>query len=165
MNLDTFDQFKEIDPAELRDEAKQKMIEDAFAAGAAVNLDEVFIDTVMVAIVEYEEVEINGKIVKKPYVRHAEISTFVPMALLNRMLASQKKLRKQLAKIEAGEMEEPDADLMLIWMQQQILGVWKLTEEDMTLARIENGLDFEKVQGLFARFFGETLAKVRKTNR
>jgi hypothetical protein len=155
---------EDINPKALREEASQQEIDRVFEAGAAVNLDEVNIESVTVTLMEKvpEEVMINGHKVKRNKivpVTH-EISCYVPMYLLNRLVAEQKKMQKMRARIAEGELESQE-DPMMEWVTKQVLNVWKLTEEDMTYERLSFGLDFEKTFGLFARFFGPALRRLR----
>lgn len=132
---------------------------------AAVNLDEVLISTVSVAFVEWLPVEkqsVDGQPVTRysPQVRHAEISDYVPMHLLNRMIAGEKKARRAREYYLAGD-ENFTQDPHLAWMSEQIFAVWKLTEPDMTQERFQKGLNFDQIQGLFSRFFGGLLRRQR----
>lgn len=58
-----------------------------------------------------------------------------------------------------------ESEPTVIWQAKEVLSVWRLTkgEEDMTLKRLLLGLDFEKIEGLFMRFFGAMLR--RRQNR
>lgn len=92
------------------------------------------------------------------------IESYVPARIFNRMVATQKKAyqarQKWLDTVEPDERDASD-DPALIWQQQQIWNVWKLTEPDMTLERLQEGLDIVQVQGLFARFFTSYLARMK----
>lgn len=150
-----------IDGAVLRDEAAQAQAEQALEMVQAVNLDEVDIEDIEVAFVEYEEVtDKGGRKRHKAHKRTAYISTYVPMRLLNKMLASQRKAQTLKKRVDAGQLEV-DEDPMMVWISRQVFEVWKLSEPDMTYERFEKGLDLEKVMGLFGRFFGSTLQKLR----
>jgi hypothetical protein len=52
---------------------------------------------------------------------------------------------------------------MLIWQATEVLAVWRLTpgEEDMSLKHLLLGLDFEKIEALFLRFFVEKIQRRR----
>lgn len=149
-----------------------------FEQSAAQNLDEVAPEPVSVTIREYverTEEDAEGRPVtrRRLVVRSAQIETFVPMRVFNRMMASRRvalarraTLAAQRADVGAwaaadaaddGDDDNPADDPVMQWMQQNVLRVWQLTEPDMTADRLENGLSFQQIQGLFARFFGEML--------
>lgn len=151
----------DIDVADLRDEKAQAQAEQALELVQAVNLDEATIEDIDVAFVEWDEVEgKDGKKRLKPRTRIATISTYVPMMLLNKMLAGQKKAQILKKRMDTGELEVEE-DPMMVWISRQVFAVWKLSEPDMTFERFEKGLDLEKVMGLFGRFFGSTLQKLK----
>lgn len=134
-------------------------VADAFFQDAlAVNLDEVLAEPVAVAFVDWEDVEEdlpNGskKIRKRRRVRTAQIETYVPMSVFNRMMKMQRDLRA--ATLAAGGAPDPERNLAM--MTDAVLMVWQLTEPDMTRERLEEGLTFAKIGKLFALFFGEAL--------
>ena len=157
---------QDIDVKALRQQAENETIDKAFATGEAVNLDEVTYEYVPVAFVEYLSNEVegpNGKTVTRyrPETRIAEICNRVPMYLLNRLLADEKRMKKLQKRIAAGEVEEPEEDPTMQWVTKQVLNVWRLTENDMTYERLERGLLFEQIYGLFSRFFGPTLRRLK----
>ena len=177
----------DIDIPELRQEQSLREARQFIEQAASVNLDEMSPEVLTVTFREFVPDKHHGY---KVEVQHKEISTFVPMFLLNRMLANQKKAQKLRERFKAGiqavvtetaeeEAEEFFADArpldfmaltdnmfmdtirnsepMLIWQAKEVLAVWQLTEPDMTLKRLLLGLDFEKLNGLFSRFFGAML--------
>lgn len=151
----------DIDVQALRDEAMQAQVEQTLDVAQQVNLDEVTIEDLEVAFIEYEETEgRDGKKHMRPYKRIATISTYVPVALLHKMLAGQKKAQILKARMESGELDLED-DPMMVWISRQVFAVWKLSEPDMTFEHFEKGLDLEKTLGLFGRFFNSTLRKLR----
>lgn len=151
----------DIDVQALRDEAMQAQVEQTLDVAQQVNLDEVTIEDLEVAFIEYEETEgRDGKKHMRPCKRIATISTYVPVALLHKMLAGQKKAQILKARMESGELDLED-DPMMVWISRQVFAVWKLSEPDMTFERFEKGLDLEKTLGLFGRFFNSTLRKLR----
>lgn len=136
-------------------------VQDILVQAATVNLDEVTIGEIAVAFVEWVEVKATGNDGQtvtriKPQVRHAHISDYVPMYLLNKMVASQKKAQRARDRFQAGD-EEFTQDPMMAWVSEQVLAVWKLSEPDMTQERFNRGLNFQQINGLFTRFFGEQL--------
>lgn len=110
----------------------------------AVNLDEVTTKVVSVAF------KIPGGW------KHVEVDTYVPMSIFHRVLATHKKVQKLKDQYDAAEEhEEDEKDPMVEWMMKQILTVWKLQDPEMTMERLEYGLNFTKAQALFQLFFGE----------
>jgi hypothetical protein len=101
--------------------------------------------------------DLNGQpiIRNKPVPRMAEISTYVPMKIFHGLIASQKKLRK--IRDAAAKLDNAVDDETFTWMGEQVLGVWVLTEPDMTLDRLISGLDMFKIMGLFSLFFDSLL--------
>ena len=182
----------EIDASELRQQASLKEAQSFIEQAAATNLDEVVPGTEMVAFREFVP-DTTNRLGYRVELEHKEINLFVPMFMLNQMLANQKKAQKLREKFKAeqekakekeatyADVEEFFADSkplnyseltdkmlhdillnsepMLIWQAKEVLGVWRLTqgEEGMTLKRLLLGLDFEKLNGLFSRFFGAML--------
>jgi hypothetical protein len=129
--------------------------------GMAVNLDEVSPEQIEVAFVEYAQVtSAEGQLLMRPNVRIAKIWDFVPMYLFNRLIAAQRHAQRLKNRIEAGDVEEPEEDPQIMWIIKQVLAVWQLTEEDMTLERLQKGLDFDRIYGLFVRFFGSQLRRL-----
>jgi hypothetical protein len=136
-----------------------------FDALEAVNLDEVTIETVRVGVRDYRlvpEVDECGNIViengqkklrREFYTRIAEIQNFVPMLVLNQMMATRKKMLR-LRQEYLGSSQEDGADPMMDWMLAQVLAVWKVSEPDMTLDRLGFILPFDKASRLFTLFFG-----------
>jgi len=123
--------------------------EQFLASVEAINLDEIVIETIAVAIRDRDK---NGKHV----LRVAEIESFVPMRIFNRMLATRQRVVAQREKFLAGKSDD-EADPIIGWMVDQVLAVWKLSEDDMTRERLEEGLPFENLSALFSRFFGRVL--------
>lgn len=132
----------------------------------SVDLEEMTITTVRVGIRDVRTVkDEDGTARRVANPRIAEINNFVPMRVFNRMLSSRNKVmkqRQQYALIKDGLDVGEDVDPMVEWMLTQILEVWKLTpgEEDMTLARLEDGLDFAKIYKLFTIFFDKLMKQM-----
>ncbi len=143
-----------IDVAALREQAQAEQALNTLDRLGSVNLDEVTTDIVPVAFVEFEPHESGGVKRMKPRVRHAEIIDYVPMYLLNRALANERKIKKIRAKIDAEEMEEPEEDVQMTSLQRSVYEVWKLSEPEMTFDRFKVGLELSQVMGLYNRFFG-----------
>jgi len=127
---------------------------------ADTNFSEVLPEPVEVDIVEYEETEIgqrpNGKpiIRRDPVARTTYINTYVPMSVFHKMIASQEKVKRAQAVLND---DEKSSEAMIFWMTEQVLAVWKLTEPDMDLETLVEGLTFPKILGLFSAFFGSQL--------
>jgi len=124
----------------------------------AVNLEEVTTHVLCVAIRELvNQVELDDGIerrVRRARVRRAQIDTFVPMRIFNKMLATRDRVvREREAYLQKGGEEDP----MMIWMTNQVLNVWKLSEPDMTYEALVDGLSFDKISKLFAAFFGDVV--------
>jgi hypothetical protein len=150
----------DIDVQALRDESQLAQVDQTLDQAQQVNLDEVTIEELEVAFIEYESVEKDGQKHMRPHKRVALISTYVPISLLHKMLAGQKKAQALKVRVDSGELEMED-DPMMLWISRQVFAVWKLSEPDMSWERFERGLDLEKVLGLFSRFFSSTLRKLR----
>ena len=126
--------------------------------GTMDTFDEVLPEPVRVSIVEFipqkaEGTDANGDetIIRVPRSRIATINTYVPMKILHRMMASQ----------GAQGAESPENQQMMIsWMIDQVLEVWRLTEPNMTAEKLAEGLSYQKVFGLFGRFFGDLLKQM-----
>ena len=133
-------------------------LENAQAMVAALtlkNADEVLPDEVEVEIGEWyavEETDAEGKPRKRNKLRKriAHLPTFVPMSIFIRLIKSQQEMSQGLAK--AG----PEASMR--WMTEQVLNVWKLSEPEMTLDTLTNGVQGEKIMELFFHFFGGMLS-------
>lgn len=123
--------------------------EQFLASVEAINLEEVTIETIRVAIRDRDE---SGK----AYVRKVDLESFVPMRIFNKMLASRQRIVKERERFLAGN-SATDADPIIGWMVDQVLAVWQLTEPSMTRERLEDGLPFENLSALFSRFFGRVL--------
>jgi hypothetical protein len=80
------------------------------------------------------------------------------MKIFHQMMASQEKV-KNIRSIgtDGGQMNAQNQEAMLGWMVDQVLAVWNLTEPEMTNEELSEGLDFQKVLGLFSAFFGDLL--------
>lgn len=50
-----------------------------------------------------------------------------------------------------------ESDPMILWQAREVLTVWQLTDKSMSLKRLLLGLNFERITGLFSRFFGGML--------
>lgn len=145
------------------DEATLAQAQTFFDGLAAVNLDEVTTEVLRVGIRDYrEETMENGQKRRIPWPRIAEIENFVPMKVFNRMMASRNRvLKERQIYLSQGDRDDHE-DPMIGWMMSQVLAVWQLSEPDMTLERLERGLDFERVSALFTRFFARLLQQTRK---
>jgi hypothetical protein len=127
----------------------------------STTFDEVLPEPITVSLIEFiEEKTKDGITRRKPKVRVAEINTYVPMKIFHRMMASQEKIRaiqEVRAKAVDGKLDDGSQQTMLLWMVDQVLQVWQLTEPDMTGDKLTEGLSFQKVIGLFGVFFGDLL--------
>lgn len=133
----------------------------------AVNLDEVSAEPILVAVRELiEYTDEHGQLRRRWQVRHAELETFVPMRIFNRMVATRQKAIKERERFEkhGGEVGTEE-DPMVGWMVRQVLAVWQLTEPDMTYEALMDGLDFQKVNKLFTVFFADLMNKGRKAGQ
>lgn len=124
-----------------------------------VNLDEVVVGEVPVAINKYVEVtstDENGDelVTTQIRTRVAHIRTKVPMRLFNKMLEAHD-----------GVMRGADSEKKIDWMTDQVLAVWQITEPKITKDEILDGLDFEQIGGLFTRFFDKQLRLLRNNRR
>ena len=133
---------------------------------APTAFDDVLPQPVRISLIEFHNytVEVNGVEVirRKPIQRIAEINTYVPLAILHRMMAGQEKIKRlQKLRSQQGDDTAGQQELMA-WMTEQVLSVWKLTEPEMTLDGLIEGLDFKKVFGLFNLFFGNLLQGLNK---
>lgn len=129
--------------------------------------DDMIPEPIRVSLVEFisYEVDVEGVIVtrRKPIIRVAEINTYVPLIILNKMMASQEKLKKlQALRAKQGDSDSELQQETMQWMTEQVTEVWKLTEPDMTVQKLAEGLDFKKILGLFNRFFGSLLVGLNK---
>lgn len=132
------------------------------ALAQSTDFDDVLPDDVRVSIIEYIDVEhdVEGRKIhrRKPVKRTAVISTYVPMKVFHKMMASQDKVRRfQAMKQQSDQISPENQQIMLDWMTQQVAAVWQLTEPDMTPEQISEGLSFQKIMGLFGLFFGDQL--------
>lgn len=139
---------------------------------ATTIFDDVLPEPVSVSLIEFKDTETGEKdddgrpiIVRVPRRRVAIINTYVPMKVLHRMMASQERL-KQVQGLQkqatAGALSEQNQEMMLSWMADQVLEVWKLTEPWMTAEKLTEGLSFQKVFGLFNLFFGDLLKQMKE---
>lgn len=132
----------------------------------AVDLEDMSVSTIRVGIQDVRMVhdpQAPGGMRRQANPRIAELLNFVPMRIFNRMLASRNRILKQREHfLKTKTEEEEQADPMIGWMLQQVLDVWKLTpgEEDMTLERLEDGLDFPKIYKLFSLFFDKMMKQM-----
>ncbi|MBF6588932.1 MAG: hypothetical protein IVW57_00190 [Ktedonobacterales bacterium] len=170
--------FEGLTPEEAHALRTNPAAADAFYdEGLAYNLDEVAPESLTVSLYEYVDVpppppppppvdgdtrDTGDDVVIMPTRRlrrrRYRIETRVPMMIFNRMLAGrQRAMRARAAYLAHGGSANDGGDPMLQWMQEQVLAVWQLSDPAMTLDRLAEGLDFQQVQGLFARFFGELL--------
>lgn len=141
------------------DAAQMSRAEQAYEEALAVNLDEVTDESVSVTIREYAVDPETMK--RKGTWRKTELDAYVPMKIFNAMMAGREKALRS-NKIRARAIDQGgdlnDDDPMVLWMLDCVLRVWKLTEPDMTLDRLQEGLDMKKTQALFYRFFGAALS-------
>lgn len=132
-----------------------------FELAGSTTFDEVLPEPIMVSLVEFVPYQTeDGVTRRKPKIRTAEINTYVPMKIFHRMMASQEKIRAiqdVKAKSDKGKLDEQSQQTMLLWMIDQVLQVWNLTEPEMTADKLTEGLSFQKVIGLFGVFFGDLL--------
>lgn len=126
-----------------------------------IDLEEVLPQPINVRFVEWVEepvlnedgtpVLINGMpemtLVAKSRIQ--KLNTYVPVYMLTKVAAMKRKVQKA-ADDEDGDKETAALELFT----DSVWEVWKLTQPSMTLQRLEKGLDFKQVKGLFARFFG-----------
>jgi hypothetical protein len=132
-----------------------------------VTFQDVLPQPIEVVLVEYITYEAGKRADGSPIIRRklsqrtTMIESYVPMKVFHGMMASQGKI-KQFQKATSGkaEVNAEDQKEMLDWMSKQVLAVWKLTEPDMTEERLSEGLDFQKVLGLFQSFFGDRLKQL-----
>ena len=154
-------------PAEISEEAQERA--SSFVDSLdAVNMDEITISTVKVAIRDSRFVPAlddqgnhiiedgKQKVRRQFYTRIAEIENYVPMSIFNKMMATRAKVMRQRQEYLANPTDE-QSDPIIRWMMEQVLAVWKLTEEDMDMDRLESGLEFNKFSRLFTLFFGHLL--------
>lgn len=136
---------------------------------ASTTFDEVLPEPITVTWVEFVEGEKqlpDGRTIKvrKPFQRKSEINTYVPVRILNKMMASQEKIKRiQAARSKGPEnIDMQTQQEMVSWMEEQVLNVWQLSEPDMTIEQLHDGLDFKKIFGLFSFFFGNLLGTFNK---
>lgn len=137
---------------------------------ANTQFDEVLPEPVRVSIIKFDthktgEFDAHGNeiVTRTPRIRHALINTYVPMTVLHSMMRSQAKLRgAQDLQVQAakGELSSENQEFMLKWMTEQVLAVWQLTEPHMTLEELAEGLNYQKIFGLFGLFFGDLLKQL-----
>jgi hypothetical protein len=118
----------------------------------AVNLDEVVNDEIVVPFREWVVVEEKGRKRRKSEIRQARIMKFVSMKNFNRMIKAQQDMR--------AKGTPPTGPETMRWMTEQVLHVWKESEEDMTLEKLEEGLEGTMIMRLFFDFFGAMLNAV-----
>lgn len=147
-------------------DSEQQRVQPFLSSMESVDLEEMTISTVRVGIRDVLIVsDKDGTARRIANPRIAEINNFVPMRVFNRMLSSRNKvmkLRQQHVMAKDRPDVGEDVDPMVQWMLAQILEVWKLTpgEEDMTLERLEDGLDFPKIYKLFTIFFDKMMKQL-----
>jgi hypothetical protein len=136
---------------------------------ASTSFDEVLPEPIKITwaeYVEYQETLEDGRVITKRRLvkRVSEINTYVPVKILNRMMSSQEKI-KRMQTLRAKGQDQIDGQTqqeMIDWMAAQVLNVWQLTEPDMTLEKLQEAFDFQKMFGLFNLFFGNLLAGLNK---
>lgn len=145
--------------SEDQEELARKLLE------APTVFDDMIPEPIKVSIVAFleEDVTVGGIKMRrrKPVSRVAEIGTYVPMLILNKMMKSQAQIRKLQAMREQSGDTEVQAETMQ-WMAEQVCAVWQLSEPDMTVQKLMEGLDFKKILGLFNLFFGNLLQGLNK---
>src|SRR5436305_1511726 len=90
----------DINVPELRQEANLREAQSFIEQAAAVNLDEVSPE---VLTVTFREFVADGKHGYRVMVERKEINTYVPMFMLNQMLANQKKAQKLREKFKQAQ--------------------------------------------------------------
>ena len=102
--------------------------------------------------------EETGEDYREPFVRRARISTFVPMAIFNKMLAGRERVArlKQMSE-ETGDAAISNSGEYLAWVIEMTHSVWQLTEPGMSRERFMGGLQMPQILELFERFFGEQM--------
>jgi hypothetical protein len=142
------------------DEAMLANAEKTLDQFASVNLDEVVVEMIPVALREFKVIDVpneaTGASIKRRVstVRHTKIEAYVPMKIYNRVVAAREKMAKQYPQ---GIPES----VMAEWMVDQIVSVWQQTEPDITADTLLDGLQPEQILGLFTRFFGSMVRTSR----
>lgn len=144
--------------------------DEAFAQFGSTVFDDVLPEPIEVSIIEYQSAVVGKKadgtdiVRRKPVTRTAVIGTYVPMAILHKMLASQDRIRQiqAMAHAQASGGAVNAQEAMIEWMTEQVWAVWTLTEPDMTYEALMEGLSFQKVFGLFNVFFGDLLKNLNR---
>jgi hypothetical protein len=138
------------------------------------SFDELLPEPVQVSFVEFVDEPVGEHADGTPIMRRramkriAEINTYVPMRILHKMMASQERLKALQAKAASAGVQGIDVNeqqLMMEWMAQQVLEVWKLTEPTMTLERLQEGLSFQQMMALFNRFFADPLKALNRLKK
>jgi hypothetical protein len=181
------DEIEQIEGGMSLSEARE-MMEDI----SSVNLDEVAPQTVTVAfrdIVQHKDGSYEMELVHKEIRTFVPMFLFNRM-LANQKKAqkARKKWQAERTTAKASEEEqaiddfeaEPEAfdfmamadeayrrllaesDPMILWQAREVLTVWQLTDKSMSLKRLLLGLNFERITGLFSRFFGGMLLQKRR---
>ena len=146
------------DITKLNGKTSEQQAREVLEQAQHINLNEVAPEPVEVTLHEYVEDPETHR--RKLVTTQHTIETHVPMRLFNRMIATQKRVREARTTWLANngkEEPEPEDDPSLVWQTQQVLAIWKLTEPEMTLERLQEGLDITQVEGLFTRFFARSL--------
>ena len=142
-----------------QEELARKLLE------APTVFDDMLPEPIQVSIVTFVEEDVMVGNVKmrrrRPTARIAEIGTYVPMLVLNKMMKSQTKI-KQLQDLRANSGDTDVQTETMQWMAEQVCEVWKLSEPEMTPQKLMEGLDFKKILGLFNIFFGNLLQGMNK---
>ncbi len=99
--------------------------------------------------------------------RTARIKAWVPMAVFHQMLVGRKKIARLRAMVSgaAEDMEAEESEALIEWVFEQVFNVWRLTERNMTLERLQRGLNFEQALELFNRFFAGLLKRMAERNK
>jgi len=132
----------------------------------AVNLDEVTVEELKIAVIEHrpEAYTDEGGVERtrnRSYVRHAYISTHVPNRVFNQMIAGRAQLLKDLKRRGIADKAEIQLE-QAKWAINPVWWVWKLSEEDMTLERLDAILSGMQTQKLFLRFFADRTLPQKK---
>lgn len=137
--------------------------EAAVRAWENVDLNEVVIDMVPVAIVEeiVEEYTDEGGVKRKrnkSYVRHTQIAARVSNDVYHAVMLTYQSMQAKFTSKKPEDQVEA-----MKWMRARVLEIWQLTEEDMTEKRLNRGLTIQQTAGLFKRFFAQMTLTVAQS--
>lgn len=144
-----------LDLNELRAEQARRLLQ----SDIELELEETMPQPVAVTFVEYREIPVlyddgtpvlddEDKHVKRmeTKTRKVLLNAHVPVELLTMVAALKRKMNA------ITNAEENFEKVALIYAEA-VLQVWQLTEPEMKLKRLQRGLTFKQIRGLFARFF------------